>query len=83
LKSKNLLTTIAKWLGFVDCRSLNGGLQIAIFTAAVVTLPVILYHCVEAPFIAAGVKFSERLKPLPIFTQARGHAAKEAARICS
>jgi peptidoglycan/LPS O-acetylase OafA/YrhL len=78
-----LLHYFAMWLGFVICRSLNAALQIAIFTATIVTLPVILYHCVEAPFIAAGVKFSERLKPLPILTQARGHAAKEAARICS
>ena len=78
-----LLHYFAMWLGFVVCRSLNAALQIAIFTATIVTLPVILYHCVEAPFIAAGVKFSERLKPLPILTQARGHADKEAARICS
>jgi peptidoglycan/LPS O-acetylase OafA/YrhL len=68
-----LLHYFAIWLGFVVCRNLNFGLQIAIFAATLASLAIFLYHTVEAPLIATGVRFSERLKPLPIFRQARGH----------
>jgi len=78
-----LLHYFAMWLGFVVCRSLNAGLQIAIFVATLATLSVILYHSVEAPFTAAGVKVSERLGPLLLLRQVSEPAAKQAARNCS
>jgi len=78
-----LLHYFALWLAFVVCRSLNTGLQITIFAATVVTLPVILYHSVEAPLITAGVNFSERFKPLPMFVQAKGQGGDRAVRNCS
>lgn len=68
-----LLHYFAIWFGFVVCRNLNLGLQIVVFAATLASLPVLFYHSVEAPLIATGVKFSERLKPLPIFRQERGH----------
>jgi len=70
------------WLGFVLCRNLNAGLQIAIFFAALVSLPVILYHSVEAPLTAAGIKISERLEPLPLLMHVSGRSAKQAAQNC-
>ena len=75
-----LLHYFAMWLGFVACRNLNFGLQFAIFTATTISLPVILYHSVEAPLTAAGVTISERLGSLPLFMRASGHAAKQTAR---
>jgi peptidoglycan/LPS O-acetylase OafA/YrhL len=68
-----LLHYFAIWFGFVACRNLNFGLQVAIFAATLASLAILLYHAVESPLIAMGVKFSERLKPVPIFSQARGH----------
>jgi len=78
-----LLHYFALWLAFVVCRNLTAALQIAIFTATVATLPVILYHCVEAPLISAGVNFSERFKPLPIFVYAKGQGGNRGVRNCS
>jgi peptidoglycan/LPS O-acetylase OafA/YrhL len=69
-----LVHYFAIWFGFVFSRSTNIGLQIAIFAATLVSLPVFLYHTVEAPLIAMGIRISERLRPLPSFSQARGHA---------
>jgi peptidoglycan/LPS O-acetylase OafA/YrhL len=69
-----LLHYFAMWLGFVVCRNLNVGLQIVIFVAALVSLPVTLYHSVEAPLTTAGVQVSERLGSLPLFMRASGHA---------
>ena len=77
-----LLHYFAMWLGFVVCRNLNVGLQIAIFVVALVSLPVILYHAVEAPLTAAGVKISERLEPLSLLMSVSGRAAKQAAQNC-
>lgn len=55
-----LLHYFAIWFGFVVCRNLNIGLQGAIFAAVLIFLSVLLYHTVEAPLIAAGVKVAER-----------------------
>ncbi len=77
-----LLHYFAMWLGFVLCRSLNFGLQIAIFVAVLISLPVVLYHSVEAPLTAAGVKTSERLEPLSLLMSVSGRAAKQAAQNC-
>jgi peptidoglycan/LPS O-acetylase OafA/YrhL len=71
-----LLHYFAMWLGFVICRDQSVGLQIAIFAAALASLAVILYHCVEAPITAAGVEISERIGSVPLLIQASGHAAK-------
>jgi|SRR5579872_752813 len=62
-----LLHYFAIWFGFVVCRNLNFGMQIAIFGATLASLAILLYHTVESPLIAMGVNLSERLKPLPIF----------------
>ena len=53
-----LLHYFAIWLGFAFFRTLNIGFQTIIFIATLVTLPVILYHTVEAPMIARGVRAS-------------------------
>ena len=78
-----LLHYFAIWIGFVVCRSLNVGLQIAIFAAALVSLSVFLYHTVEAPLIAAGVKVSERLMHGSYALGVRSHSAEGAAQICA
>jgi peptidoglycan/LPS O-acetylase OafA/YrhL len=75
-----LLHYFAMWFAFVILKNLNAGLQITIFVATLVSLPVILYHSIEAPLIAAGVKISERLKPLSLLSQIHGRAAKQAER---
>ena len=68
-----LLHYFAIWFGFVFCRNLNFGLQIAIFAATLASFAIFLYHTVESPLIARGVKFSERCAPLSIFGQAKGN----------
>jgi peptidoglycan/LPS O-acetylase OafA/YrhL len=73
-----LLHYFAMWFAFVILKNLNAGLRIAIFIATLVSLPVILYHTVEAPLIAVGVRISERLKPLPLLLRVNGRAAKQA-----
>jgi peptidoglycan/LPS O-acetylase OafA/YrhL len=75
-----LLHYFAMWLGFVACRNLNFGLQFAIFTVTIVSLPVILYRSVESPLTEAGVNVSERLGSLPLSVRAGGHAVKQTAR---
>jgi peptidoglycan/LPS O-acetylase OafA/YrhL len=70
-----LLHYFAMWFAFVIFKNLNAGLQIMIFAATLVSLPIILYHSVEAPLIAAGIKVSERLKPLPLLPQVNRRAA--------
>ena len=55
-----LLHYFAIWFAFVVCRKLNLGLQIAIFAAALTFLSVLLYHTVEEPLIAAGVRLAEK-----------------------
>jgi peptidoglycan/LPS O-acetylase OafA/YrhL len=57
-----LLHYFAIWIAFAVCRSLHVGLQIAIFAATLVSLSVALYHMVEAPLIAAGIKMSEKFR---------------------
>ena len=56
-----LLHYFAIWLGFVVCRGLHMGLQIAIFAVVLICLSVLLYHTVEEPLIAAGVKVAEKV----------------------
>jgi peptidoglycan/LPS O-acetylase OafA/YrhL len=68
-----LLHYFAIWFGFVFCRNLNFGLQIAIFAATLASFAIFLYHTVESPLIARGVKFSERCAPLSTFGQAKGN----------
>ena len=78
-----LVHYLALWLGFVVCRSLNVGLQTAIFVAVLVPLPVILYHTVEAPLMAAGVKISGELKLSSHVGSIKGHSAERGAQTCS
>jgi peptidoglycan/LPS O-acetylase OafA/YrhL len=71
----------AIWIGFAVCQSLNVGLQIVIFGAVLVSLSVLLYHTVEAPLIAAGVKVSQKLMHGSFARGVNGHSAKPAAQI--
>jgi peptidoglycan/LPS O-acetylase OafA/YrhL len=57
-----LLHYFAIWLGFVVCNRLSFPLRVAVFVSVLVTLSVLLYHLVEAPLIAAGVRVSERFR---------------------
>jgi peptidoglycan/LPS O-acetylase OafA/YrhL len=57
-----LLHYFAIWIGFEVCRRLNIGFQIGIFAGVLTSLCVLLYHTLEAPLIAAGVKLSEKFK---------------------
>ena len=57
-----LLHYLALWIGFVICGRLPFGAQVAIFITVLVTPTVFLYHAVEAPLIALGVKLSEKLR---------------------
>jgi peptidoglycan/LPS O-acetylase OafA/YrhL len=76
-----LLHYFAIWFGFVVCRRLNVGLQIAIFGAVLVSLSVLLYHTVEAPLIAAGVRVSEKLMRRSHALGVSSHAAEPVAQI--
>lgn len=78
-----LLHYLAIWIGFVVCRRLNVGLQIAIFAAVLGALSVLLYHTVEAPLIAAGVKISEKFKHHAYTFGVKNHSAEGAAQIFS
>jgi peptidoglycan/LPS O-acetylase OafA/YrhL len=78
-----LLHYLAIWIGFVVCRGLNIGLQIAIFAAVLVSLSVLLYRAVEAPLIAAGVTVSEKFKHRPYTFGVKSHSAERAAQICA
>jgi peptidoglycan/LPS O-acetylase OafA/YrhL len=73
----------AIWIGFEVCRTLNVGLQVAIFGAVLVSLSVLLYHTFEAPLIAAGVKLSEKFKSSPHTSEIDGHPAEPAAQLIS
>jgi peptidoglycan/LPS O-acetylase OafA/YrhL len=57
-----LLHYFAIWLAFAACRRLNVAARVAIFLFVLGTLSVLLYHTVEAPLIAAGVRWSEKFK---------------------
>jgi peptidoglycan/LPS O-acetylase OafA/YrhL len=57
-----LLHYFAIWLAFAVCRRLNVAARVAIFLFVLTALSVLLYHTVEAPLIAAGVRWSERFK---------------------
>jgi peptidoglycan/LPS O-acetylase OafA/YrhL len=55
-----LLHYFAIWLAFAAGRRLNLSLQIAIFLSALLIPSVLLYHAVEAPLIATGVRWAEQ-----------------------
>ena len=74
-----LLHYFAIWFGFVVCRRLPIGLQIAIFAFVLIFLSVFLYHAVEAPLIAAGVKVSERFTRRAYTFGVKSHSAEGAA----
>ena len=57
-----LLHYFAIWIGFVVCRGLNIGLQIAAFVSVLLALSVLLFHTVEAPLIRLGIKLSEKFE---------------------
>jgi peptidoglycan/LPS O-acetylase OafA/YrhL len=78
-----LLHYFAIWIGFVICRRLNIALQTAIFAAVLVSLSVLLYHTVEAPLIAAGVKVSEKLMRRSHQLEVNIHAGERPAQIGS
>jgi peptidoglycan/LPS O-acetylase OafA/YrhL len=75
-----LLHYFAIWIGFVVFKTLNIGLQATIFMATLVTLPVILYHKVEAPLIAQGVRVSNRLMLKPLLGRAKRCSTEQAAQ---
>jgi len=72
---------LAIWIGFVVCRNLNVGLQIAIFGAVLVSLSVLLYHTVEAPMIVAGVEVSQKLTHRSFAREVTGHSGEPAQQI--
>jgi len=74
-----LLHYFAIWFGFVVCRKLNLGLQIAIFASLLIFLSVLLYHTVEKPLIAAGVKVAERFTRREYTFEVKSHSAEGAA----
>lgn len=75
-----LLHYFAIWIGFVVFKTLNIGLQAVVFMATLVTLPVILYHTIEAPMIAQGIRLSNRLMRAPSLAQVRGFSTKQSAQ---
>jgi len=76
-----LLHYFAIWVAFAVFRRLNAGLQIAIFVAVLASLSVLLYHAVEAPLIAAGVRISKRLAHRNFAPDAGSRRADPVARI--
>jgi peptidoglycan/LPS O-acetylase OafA/YrhL len=72
---------LAIWIGFVVCRSWNVGLQIVIFGVVLVSLSVLLYHTVEAPLIAAGVKVSQKFMRSSFTREVKVHSGEPAAQI--
>jgi peptidoglycan/LPS O-acetylase OafA/YrhL len=74
-----LLHYFAIWMGFVVCRTLNVGLQIAIFATVLMFLSMFLYHTVEAPLIAAGVRASEMFTRREYSFETKGRSAEGAA----
>jgi peptidoglycan/LPS O-acetylase OafA/YrhL len=61
-----LLHYFAIWLGFSAARHLDFRLQIATFISTLMGLSILLYHALEAPMIALGVRASGRIKS-PLF----------------
>ena len=78
-----LLHYFAIWIGFVVCRKLNIGLQIAIFVTVLVSLSVLLYHAGESPLIAAGVKVSQKFRHPWNAVEVKGHSSDRVVQICS
>jgi peptidoglycan/LPS O-acetylase OafA/YrhL len=78
-----LLHYFAIWIGFVVCRKLNIGLQIAIFVTVLVSLSVLLYHAGESPLIAAGVKVSQKFRHPSNAVEVKGHSSDRVVQICS
>jgi peptidoglycan/LPS O-acetylase OafA/YrhL len=74
-----LLHYFAIWFGFVVCRRLNLGLQVAIFAAVLIFLSVLLYHAVEEPLIAVGVKMAQRFTRREYTFGVKSHSAEGAA----
>ena len=74
-----LLHYFAIWFGFVVCRGLHMGLQIAIFAGVLICLSVLLYHTVEEPLIAAGVRLSQRFTRREYAFAVKSHSAEGAA----
>jgi peptidoglycan/LPS O-acetylase OafA/YrhL len=69
-----LLHYFAIWLGFAAGKHLDVRLQVAIFISTLISLSVILYHGVEAPMIALGVRVSKRFKS-PLFPTSKAFLA--------
>jgi peptidoglycan/LPS O-acetylase OafA/YrhL len=76
-----LLHYFAIWVGFAVCRRLPVGFQIAIFSAVLVSLSVLLYHTVEAPLIGAGVRISDAFQDHAGLLGRKSHPAEGAAQI--
>jgi peptidoglycan/LPS O-acetylase OafA/YrhL len=57
-----LVHYFAIWLAFAVCGQMNVSFRIAIFFSVLAGLPVLLYHGVEAPMIAAGVRWSNKIQ---------------------
>jgi peptidoglycan/LPS O-acetylase OafA/YrhL len=73
-----LLHYFAIWVGFVVCRGLGRGLQVAIFAALLISLSALLYHAVEAPMIAIGVNVSERFMRREYTLRIKNNSAESA-----
>lgn len=71
-----LLHYFAIWLAFAAGWRLNLSLQIAIFLSVLMISSVLLYHAVEAPLIATGVRWAEKFTSRALRFQAPGHAAE-------
>jgi peptidoglycan/LPS O-acetylase OafA/YrhL len=78
-----LLHYFAIWLAFAVCRRLNVAARVAIFLFVVAALSVLLYHAVEEPLIAAGVRWSERFKSRVRASAAPRHSGEAAAQVGS
>lgn len=71
-----LVHYFAIWLAFDASRRLNIGSRIAIFLGVLAGLSALLYQAVEAPLIAVGIRWSERMKN-------RTQSARPAARLAA
>jgi peptidoglycan/LPS O-acetylase OafA/YrhL len=70
----------AIWFAFVVFKQWNIGLQATIFVATIITLPVILYHTIEAPLIAAGVQVASKLECRSFLARMDGRPANQTTR---
>jgi peptidoglycan/LPS O-acetylase OafA/YrhL len=75
-----LLHYFAIWLGFAAGKHLDVRLQITISITTLVSLSLILYHGVEAPMIALGVRVSEKFKS-PLFPAWKALVTDSGSRI--